>query len=294
MNLTAESISLSLANFRTQMLTALTDSAANDGASFGGIMSQLQAGGDGSSAANSLSMLGAGNTPASGGLPGSSGGPASGYAMMTRINGLDVLYKAQYSELNEMENTLPQLQAAAQHLGAVDGATANDGIAAQLQSFVREYNAWVQRFKPDVQKGGVLAGTQAAELSLYELNQSVTDPFIGAKDGLHGLASIGISIDPTSKLMSVDATQLDAALANNKPGVVAAVDAFSANFAEAARLLADNGNIVRNRLDNLNGAITYIDGNAQAWQSEFGSGDPPNPTGQVAQALAAYRSTSSI
>lgn len=37
---------------------------------------------------------------------------------------------------------------------------------AQLQSFVTTYNDWISRFQDTIEPGGVLDGTQAAELSL--------------------------------------------------------------------------------------------------------------------------------
>ena len=295
MNVSAESLSLSIADFRAQMLTSLTSLGADTSSSFGDILSQLQAGSDNSSSAPSASTTGGGIADLlSTGLNTVLSAPESGYAMMTKINGLDVTYKAQYSELTQMESNLPKLQDAAQQLDTAVNSAGNDGIKTQLQDFAQQYNAWVQRFNPDVQQGGVLANTQAAEVSLYELNQAITNQFIGAKDGFHGLADLGISIDSNTHLMSVDTTRLDEALASNKQGVVDAVGDFGANFARAANLLASDGNFVRNRLDNLGGAITYIDSNVASLQKEFGSGDAANPTGQVALALAAYGKTSGI
>jgi flagellar capping protein FliD len=295
MNVAAESLSLSIANFRAQMLTSLTDSSSVASSSFGDMLFQLQAGSGNFSSVPNLNSTGGGiSDMLSAGLDTAPSAPDSGYAMMTKINGLDVTYKAQYSELNQMESSLPQLQAAVQQLGTMASSGGSASIKTQLKNFAQQYNAWIQRFNPDVRQGGLLADTRAAGVSLYELNQTITNPFIGAKDGFHGLVDMGITIDPDTSQMSVDATQLDAALAGNKQGVVDAVGDFSANFAQAANLLASDGNFVRNQLDNLNGAITYIDGNAAALQKEFGSGDAANPTAQVAQALVAYNQISVI
>jgi hypothetical protein len=289
MTITAESLALSIANFRTQMLSSLADPSADTGASFGDILSQLQAGSDTSATTGSGidAVLSAGSDS-------TLGAPVSGQAVLARISSLDVAYKAQYSELSQMESWLPQLQTAAQQLGAVAGSGASDGIKTQLQNFADQYNAWVQKFNPDVQQGGVLANTQAADVSLYELKQAITNPFIGANDGFRGLSDLGIDIDPTTNLMSVDTPRLDAALASNKQAVSNAVGDFSANFAKSASLLASDGNFVRNRLDNLDGAITFIDGNATDLQKVLGSGDAANPASQLAQALAAYKNTMGI
>ncbi|MCX7171555.1 MAG: flagellar filament capping protein FliD [Proteobacteria bacterium] len=220
--------------------------------------------------------------------------PKSAYAMMTRINALDLGYKAQSSELSQMDSSLPRIAGAAQRLGETAASDANDSIKARLQDFAQQYNAWIQRFNPDVQRGGVLADTQAGELPLYELDQVIENRFIGAKDGFQGLADMGIGVDPKTGLMSVDTARLDAVLASNKQAVADAVAEFSTKFAAEANLLASDGNIIHNRLDNLNRAISYIDGNVGSWQQEFGSGDAASPTGPIARALSAYNNADRI
>ena len=274
MNTSSASAVISIANFRAQMFSSLMNLGSDAGSSFGDIMTGIQA-----SSGNSMPAL---------------SDPASASAMMTKINGLDITYKAQYSELHQMDSYLPRLAEAARQLGSAASTDANDNIKAKLGDFVRQYNAWVQRFNPDVQGGGVLDNVQAGELPLYELDQVIENRFIGAKDGFQGLADMGISIDATTGLMSVNTSQLDAALGSNKPAVVDALGEFSAKFAAEADLLASGDNLIQHRLDNLGGAITYIDGNVSGWQKEFGSGDAASPTGQIAQALAAYNKTYGI
>lgn len=151
------------------------------------------------------------------------------------------------------------------------GAAAN--IKAQLQKFAGEYNDWVQRFDADMQNGGTLAGTPAAQVSRYELEQGVTNVFNGARNGLHGLGDIGLTIDPVSKLAVLDGARLDSVLASNKTGVVNAVQEFSVNFAKSAEMLNSDGNFIKNRLDNLSRVISYISDNKPALQVEFGLGD---------------------
>jgi len=292
MNTSSVSINLSLANFRTQMLSSLMDLGSDTNSSFADIVSGLQAGGSKSLASSSL--LGANSGGSTAGFNMTLNDPMSAYTMMTRINVLDVTYKAQYSELSKMDSYLPRLAETAQQLGSTATTDANDSIKAKLQDFIQQYNDWVQRFRPDVQSNGVLANTQAGELPLYELDQVIESRFIGAKDGLNGLADLGISIDANTGLMSMNTSQLDAALANNKQAVVNAIGEFSAKFSAEANLLASDDNLIQHRLDNLNGAIAYIDGNVGSWQKEFGSGDAANPTGKIAQALAAYNNATNI
>jgi hypothetical protein len=220
--------------------------------------------------------------------------PASAYQMMSLINNRDVLYKAQYAELSQMQSAVAQLQAAGQSLGNIGADTSAGDIKAQLQHFVAQYNQWRQSFAPDVQQGGVLAGTQAAEVSLYELQQSVKNTFFGAKDGVHGLSDLGIAIDPATHLATLDSKQLDTALTANPQGAVDALQEFAANFAKSAGLLNADNNFIPNQLDNLSRAIHYVTDNQAALTQEFGTGDPAQPTGKVAQALAAYNQMSAI
>ena len=220
--------------------------------------------------------------------------PESAYRMMTFINNEDVSFKAQFSELSQMESCVSQMQASAQSLCDIALPTGNDNIKSRLQDFVAQYNSWVQRFNPDVQQGGLLADTQAAKASRFELEQNINNRFFGIKDGVRGLGDIGITIDSNTKLASLDAATLDAMLATNKQGVVDAVQEFSANFAKSASLLNSEGNFILRQLDNLNRAIHYIADNKDSLQKEFGPGNTAKPTGQAAQALAAYNQTYGI
>lgn len=221
--------------------------------------------------------------------------PQSAYSMMSVINSQDAIYKAQYSELSEMKTAVSGMQQEGLTLAAgTDATMTNEAITTQLQEFASKYNEWSTRFEGSVKSGGVLAGTQAAEISLYELEQSVENPFNGAKDGIHGLQDLGLTIDPTTNLASLDTTKLNAALSSNKQAAVDAIDAFSANFAKAAELLNSPNNFIPNRLANLDRVIDYVSDNKTSLQAEFGLGDPAKPSQQVAIALAAYNKTSGL
>ena len=217
--------------------------------------------------------------------------PESAYKMMTVINKEDVSYKAQFSELSQMESRIFQMRDASQSLCGISLSTGSDSVKSQLQDFVAQYNNWIQRFNPDIQQGGLLADTQAAQVSQYELEQSIKNRFFGIKGGLHGLGDLGVTIDPNTRLASLDAAKLDSVLATNKPGVVDTVQEFSTNFAKSASLLNSDGNFILNQLDNLGRVIHYIADNKDSLQKEFGLGDAAKPTGQISQALAAYNQT---
>ena len=286
MSIASTSFALGIASFKAQMLgsffTSGADGAGNAASSSGASNSFLSAL---NASANTTGL-----SPS--GLNQSLADPQAAYNMMTLINSEDVTYKAQFSELSQMQSAVAQMQDAGQSLGGITTATSDDAIQTQLQTFVGQYNQWVQRFNPDMQSGGLLAGTQAAEASRHELEASVENILNGSKDGIYGLQDIGITIDPSTHLASLDATKLDSVLASDKQGAVDTVQAFSANFAASASMLNASGNFIPTQLNNLSSAIDYISNNDASLTAEFGTGAPAQPTGQVAQALAAYNQTS--
>lgn len=217
--------------------------------------------------------------------------PESAYRMMTTINTKEVAYKAELSEMDDMKSSLATMQQEALKLGSIDSSTGKAELQARLQAFTDAYNGWINRFKDELQPGGMLAGTQAATVSQWELEQSVENMFNGAKDGVRGMGDLGLTIDPVTNLASLDTTRLNAILASNPTGVTSSIQEFSANFAKSAELLNSAGNFIPNRMANLARAIDYIGDNKQSLQAEFGLGDAAQPTGQVAIALAKYQSS---
>ena len=214
--------------------------------------------------------------------------PESAYNMMSIINRSDVTYRAQFSELSEMSSAVGNLKNAGDTLSTIDHTTDKDAVKAQLQVFVGQYNEWIQRFDGTVKRDGLLAGTQAAEVSLHALEQSIENIFNGAGDGFHGMRDIGLLIDQRTNLASLDTARLDAVFGANPQGVIKTIDEFSANFSRSAELLISTNNFLPNRLANLDRAIDYISENKPALQAEFGLGDPARPSPRVATALAAY------
>lgn len=218
--------------------------------------------------------------------------PESAYQMMSVINNNDITYKAQFSELSQMKSYLGEMRENGESLGKIGAATGNDSIKSQMEEFTDQYNSWVRRFDESMQRGGLLANTQAAEISRYELDQSIKNIFNGASDGLHGLSDLGLTIDANTKLATLDTGKLDTVLAGNKSGAVNALQQFGANFAKSAELLNADGNFIPNRLSNLSRVIEYFANHKIELQSEFGLGNTAKPTGEVAKALAAYSAMS--
>lgn len=297
----SSALKLQMAGIQSQALNTLAASTSGSGKAAGG--------------ANFADILGAGKTSgnsaldallgSAAGISGTNGvsatgrnmalfDPESAYRMMTNINARAVAYKAESSEMTDMKAYVSTLQQEAIKLGGVDASSGSAEIRARVQAFADAYNGWMQRFGSELKDGGLLAGTQAARVAQWELEQSVANPFHGAKDGLRGMAGLGLSIDPVTKLATVDNARLDAALANGKSAAIGALHEFTAHFAKAAELLNSAGNFINNRLDNLSRVIAYIDTNMTSLQAEFGLGDPAKPTGQLAKALANYNAKHGI
>jgi hypothetical protein len=293
MNISPASLLLGIADFKSQALNLLTNPTSDFKKDFlSALLSPQQALNNAST--DALSLL-TGSSGVTGLSPTGRNmalfDPESAYKMMSVINNRDATYKAQFSEVSQMQSGVTLMQDAGRSLGSIAPSASNDDIKSQLQGFTDQYNWWIQRFNPDVQKGGLLADTQAAQVSVYELEQSVKNIFNGAKDGVHGLRDLGISIDPHTKLATLDIAKLDAILTTNKQGVVDTVQEFSVNFSKSAGLLNAAGNFIPNQLNNLNKVIHYVADNKADLQAEFGTGDSAKPTGQIAKALAAYNQT---
>lgn len=284
-----KSLSLRIAQIKTETFSMLMSSSRGGRSGQSSTDFAALFGSDNTSA-NPLDALfnAYGMAPAAAGRNAGLSDPESAYRMMTVINAKDAGYKAEFSEMSDMKSYLAAMQQEGSKLGRIDSAASNDDIHAGLQTFAGAYNGWIERFDQDLAPGGMLAATQAAQVSQWELEQSVENFFNGAKDGLHGMSDLGFTVDPITNLASVDGARLDSVLAANKTGVVDTVREFSANFAKSAALLNSDGNFIAHRLDNLDRVIDYVASNKSSLQTEFGLGDAARPTGQAAQALASY------
>ncbi len=287
----SSSLAVRMASFQAQSVNTLLNSVSSSGKSINAFDALTGTSSTQNKTSDPLSFLGLSNSPL--GLSASGRNlslfdPESAYKMMSVINNKDVTYKAQFSEMSEMKTAVATMQQAGQTLAGNSTSTDNESIKAQLQTFATKYNDWINRFDPTVKSGGVLAGTQAAEISLYELEQSVENVFNGAKDGLHGLRDLGFTIDPNTNLASIDTAKLDGVLAANKTGAINTLHEFSANFAKSAELLNSANNFIPNRLANLDSVINYITDHKPELQTEFGLGDAAKPSSYVSKALASY------
>ncbi len=220
--------------------------------------------------------------------------PESAYKMMTLINKSDILFKAQYSELNDLGKRVEQLESLGATLSNIAPETADSDILARMGDFVNTYNQWIDRFAPAIANGGVLGNVQAAEVSRHELESAVRNRFHGAAGGVRGLEDLGISIDPQTHRASFDPSRLSTVLSSNKTGVVSAIDEFSANFAKSADLLNAVDNFIPKQLNNRSRAIDFIASNLSSLQLEFGRGDAAKPSAQIASALNAYNAAFAI
>lgn len=294
----SSALKLQMAGIRSQALNTLAASAPGSGKVAGGVNFADMLGGGKTSGNSPLDAM-LGNAARIGGTqavaaPGRNMAlfdPESAYRMMTDINARAVNYKAESSEMSDMKAYVSTLQQEATKLGSMNSSAGSEEIRARLQAFADAYNGWMQRFGSALKEGGMLAGTQAAKVAHWELEQSIANPFHGAKDGLHGMADLGLRIDPATKLATVDKARLDATLANGTTAAMGALHEFAAHFAKTAELLNSTGNFISNRLDNLSRVIDYIDSNLASLQAEFGLGDPAKPTAQQVKALASYNAS---
>lgn len=280
-----------LADFKAQALGTLISTAMSDNGGHGvSDFAALLGGGDSPSnpVAALLAQAGAAGTLPASGRNTALFDPESAYQMMTDINRKDVSYKAEFAEMSDMAAYVTTMQQAAATLGSLDGASATADIRSRLNEFVATYNGWIDRFDEVLANGGLLAGTHAATVSQWELEQSVESIFNGAGSGVRGMGALGLTIDPVTNMASLDTAKLDAVLAGNASGAATAIREFSANFAKSAELLNSPNNFIPNRMSNLSRVIDYIDSNKADLQVEFGLGDAAKPSGDVARALAAY------
>ena len=290
-------LALRLAEFKSQSVSTLLDSGSADNEQ--SALSLISANPAATSSGSDISSLlgtGASNAIASASAVPTTGyntslaDPAAAYKMMSFINASEVNFKAQFAELSEMGSAIKTLQQSGEALGSLESGSDDATIKAQLQAFADDYNAWVARFDDSVEGKGVLSTVRAAEIAYQELEISVENRFNGATSGFHGLSDLGLTVDESTNRVVLDTGTLASSLASNKSGVVATLKEFATSFSESAKLLTSQGNVITNRLDNLDRAIDYITANKASLQSEFGTGDAAKPSSRVASALNTYNS----
>lgn len=212
-----------------------------------------------------------------------------GQNMVTVLNRVEVTFKAQFSELGAMRKSLVHEQEAAQKLGTLTIETPDADIKDALADFVASYNAGIERFTPSVAKGGILEGSWEAERARFATERDINYILNGAEVGLKGgLAALGISADPKTKLASVDQARFDTALASNKGNVVAALTSFAGTFIDTIATLNAAGHAQVRQMANLDRAVHWIDANKAAVQKEFGPGAAATPSAAFAKAAALY------
>lgn len=278
-------LSSNLVQFKSQALASLFDRDAPTGAlakgsSFNSILDQF-------SAVPETPALPTSTKPT--GLDASQAFSKPGQNMVTVLNRVEVTFKAQFSELGEMRKSLGQEQDAARQLSALDASSADADIKLALNNFVASYNAGVNRFAPDVAQGGILEGSWEAARARFATERDINYFLNGAEAGHKGgLAALGIVTDPATGLASIDEAQLNAALATDKGGAVAAVTDFGATFVSTVADLNAPDHAQVNQMANLDRAVHWIDANKAAVQKEFGPGAAATPDDAFARAASQY------
>jgi hypothetical protein len=214
--------------------------------------------------------------------------PESAYRMMSVINTKEANYKAEYVVTSDLKVAVSDLQGVAKRLGTLDANATADEIRSGIESFAAAYDDWIRRFDGELRGAGILADSQAAKIAHWELRQSVEYYFHGAASGMHGMADLGLSIDPQTRLARFDPQRLEQALDTNRPGVLATLNEFSASFTRAAELLNSENNFIANRMTQLDRALSYVRDNIASLRTEFGQGDAADLYGRKAEAVTRY------
>ncbi|MFL6658874.1 MAG: flagellar filament capping protein FliD [Massilia sp.] len=212
-----------------------------------------------------------------------------GQNMVTVLNRVEYTFKAQYAELGEMHQSLTQYQHDAQKLAGLTADTPIADLKSALQQFVISYNAGVNRFAPDVTKGGILEGSWEATRARFATERDISYVLNGAEVGLKGgLEALGITTDKASGLASVNQEQLDAALARDPHAVAAALAAFGSTFVKTVDTLNGDGHAQQRQMANLDRAVHWIDDNKASVQQEFGPGAAATPDDAFSKAAKRY------
>ncbi len=275
-------LALNIAQFESQSLSTLLSSS--DSTSFDQTFSNLLA--------QYSNQLGTANVPTPTtptGLDSSQPFSMPGQNMVTVLNRVEVSFKAQYSELEQLTTILKQEQALARPLAAVDANTSDADIKSALQQFITAYNNGVNRFAPEVAQGGILEGSWEAARARFATERDIGYLLTGSEVGVQGgLASMGVTTDTATGLASIDETQLDAALAKDKGKATTAIrDLGDAFVATVDSLTAADHAQVR-QMDNLQRAIQWIAANRDSVQQEFGPGAAATPNDAFKRAAARY------
>ena len=219
-------------------------------------MAQLQA-------VRALTGTSTGNTP-------SEASPSSD--LMSVINQREASYEAEFSILSQMKSQMAQLSDVTQaQLGPVTTDMSNEEIKSRLKAFATAYNQWDSNFDKFVAPGGQLEDNQAATMIRFAIYRDVDNPFSGADHGVQGLRSIGVDTDAGRQIVFDDA-KLDAALASNKAGVVAAINQFSSTLQDTISVWGSSHHVLDNRLHRLADAVNFVETQRSALEAEFGAG----------------------
>ncbi len=291
------SLAMNIAQFKGQTLTSIfsAEEANNIDQTFSSILDKYSAqlglpglpGSTGLSAQLGLPGLPTSTVPT--GLDSSQPFSTPGQNMITVLNRVEVSFKAQYSELDQLTQRLKQEQGVARKLTAFDANSSNADIKAALNEFIASYNDGVKRFAPEVAQGGILEGSWEAQRARFATEREISYLLTGSSVGVKGgLASMGITTDKKTGLASIDESMLDAALAKDKGKAVFAITDFGKNFDAMVDSLTAADHSQLRQMDNLDRAVHWIMANRDDVQKEFGPGAAATPNEAFARAAARY------
>lgn len=171
------------------------------------------------------------------------------------------LYTEQLSELGKFRSAIDGMEEKAAALKGVTTDSSADDIKAAAKKFISEYNAYVNTFAADFQKGGLLADIQNAQIAKFSMERDAGSVFNGAGSiGFGGLANAGITQNKDGTL-TMDEAAFDKALSSNKKGVVAGLNDLGTNMEATAKMLVSDGKFLDNIQNKYKDALTWIDQN---------------------------------
>lgn len=138
MSSASASIFPGLATLRSQALDSLAapTAAANINNAWATIFGRIRSASNATAPSSVFACAGDAKVPSFTGRNLALHDPESAYQMMSIINGNDVSYRAQFSELSQMQFCVSQMQKAGQSLLGIDVSSENQEIASRLQEFI--------------------------------------------------------------------------------------------------------------------------------------------------------------
>lgn len=253
MDISISTVSASMADFKLQALKSLSSTKGDIGISTGG------------SAIDALEK-----------------GPSE---LMAKINQKQASYQAEFSVLAQLKSQMAQLGDSAEAsfgTGKLTTEMSNEEIKQRIHAFADAYNKSEASFDQFDGEGGMCDDQLSCEGPRFAMYRDINSPFNGAANGVRGLPAIGIEADQGHQI-KIDDAQLDAMLASNKEGVVAALNQFGDTFNQTADTWGADQHVLDNRMHRLADAVNWVEDRRASLEAEFGKGNQAAVSGYAGE-----------